>query len=299
MSALDPLGVAPLGGAALDAEAPIARRRRWRGLWRRPLIAASLLGIGVWLVIFVTIDWWTPYDPYAEVGARLRPPSWSHWMGTDALGRDVFTRALYGVRQSLSISVAVIACAVLIGAALGAIGGYVGGWVDRVIMRLADVTMAFPAIFLAMAVTAALGPGLKNAFIALVVVWWPIYARLLRAQVLAVKHREHIAAANVIGASHRRILGRHILPLSFTGVLINATMDLGQVILLTATLSFLGLGAKPPAAEWGAMITDGAQKFYQWWIAVAPGAALVSMVLAFNFLGDGLRDALDVRGDER
>jgi len=196
-------------------------------------------------------------------------------------------------------AVAVIASAVLIGSTLGAAAGFIGGTVDSVIMRLADVTMSFPAILLAMAVAAALGPGLRNGFFAMVIVWWPIYARLLRAQVMAVKQREHIEAAVSIGATRGRILRRHVLPLSFTGVLVNATMDLGQVVILTASLSFLGLGALPPSPEWGAMITEGAKNFYQWWIAVAPGAAMVSVVLGFNVLGDGLRDTFDVKAARR
>ena len=191
--------------------------------------------------------------------------------------------------------VAVIFFAVLIGTVLGSAAGFIGGWVDSVIMRLVDLTLAFPAIFLAMAIAAALGPGLRNAFLAMVIVWWPIYARLMRAQVLSIKGREHIEAAVSIGATRGRILRRHILPLSFTPALVNATMDLGQVVILTATLSFLGLGAKPPSPEWGAMITEGARFFYQWWVAVAPGLAILTVGLAFNFLGDGLRDALDVK----
>lgn len=256
------------------------------------------LGIAVvcfWLLVMLTVHWWAPYEPLADVGERLQSPSWRHPLGTDALSRDVFTRTLYGARQTLPISLAVILAAVTIGCVLGSIAGFVGGWVDNAIMRLVDVTLAFPPIFLAMAIAAALGSGLRNAFFAMVIVWWPIYARLFRGQVMAVKQRDHIQAAVSIGATRARILRKHILPLSFTPALINATLDLGQVVILTATLSFLGLGAKPPSPEWGAMITDGAQFFYQWWIAVAPGLAILSVGLAFNFLGDGLRDALDVR----
>ncbi len=249
----------------------------------------------VWLIVVFTVQWWAPYSPLEAVGKRLQPPSWDHWLGTDALSRDVFTRTLYGARQTLPVSLAVIVTAVTIGTVLGAAAGFMGGKVDSLVMRLVDVTFAFPPIFLAMAVAAALGPGLRNAFFAMVIVWWPIYARLIRGQVMAVKHRDHIQAAMSIGATRWRVLHKHVLPLSFTPALINATLDLGQVVILTATLSFLGLGAKPPSPEWGAMITDGAQFFYQWWIAVAPGIAILTVAMAFNFLGDGLRDALDVR----
>ena len=263
--------------------------------FRRPAIIGGAAVAGAWLIVVLTVSWWAPYGPLESVGRRLDAPSWSHWLGTDALSRDVFTRVLYGARQTLPISVAVIVCAVTIGSIVGSIAGYVGGWLDTVLMRIVDVTVAFPPIFLAMAVAAALGPGLRNAFIAMVIVWWPIYARLLRGQVLSIKHRDHIQAAVSIGAKPSRILRKHVIPLSFTPALINATLDLGQVVILTATLSFLGLGAKPPSPEWGAMITDGAKYFYQWWVAVAPGLAILTIGLALNFLGDGLRDAFDVR----
>lgn len=263
--------------------------------FRRPTIIGGSLVALFWLLVVLTVSWWAPFGPLESVGKRLDPPSRAHWLGTDALSRDVFTRVLYGARQTLPISVGVIVCAVTIGSLLGAFAGYVGGFVDTVIMRIVDVTMAFPPIFLAMAIAAALGPGLRNAFLAMVIVWWPIYARLLRGQVLSIKHRDHIQAAVSIGAKPTRILRKHILPLAFTPALINATLDLGQVVILTATLSFLGLGAKPPSPEWGAMITEGAKYFYQWWVAVAPGLAILTIGLAFNFLGDGLRDAFDIR----
>ena len=275
----------------------VPRRRAWISKeLRRPTIVAGALVAIAWLVVVLTVSWWAPYGPLESVGKRLQAPSRAHWLGTDALSRDVFTRVLYGARQTLPISVAVIISAVTIGALLGSIAGYVGGWVDAIIMRLVDVTVAFPPIFLAMAIAAALGPGLRNAFFAMVIVWWPIYARLLRGQVLSIKHRDHIQAAVSIGAKPNRILRKHVLPLAFTPALINMTLDLGQVVILTATLSFLGLGAKPPSPEWGAMITEGAKYFYQWWVAVAPGLAILTIGLAFNFLGDGLRDAFDVRG---
>jgi peptide/nickel transport system permease protein len=280
---------------SIDDPAPIMVLRAERSPWRRPSMAIGGVVVLFWLVTLLTVQWWAPYPPLDDVGERLQAPSWAHPLGTDALSRDVFTRVLYGARQTLPISVAVIVCAVAIGTLVGSIAGFVGGWVDQALMRVVDVTLAFPPIFLAMAVAAALGPGLRNAFIAMVVVWWPIYARLLRGQVLGIKERDHIQAAVSIGARRNRILRKHVLPMAFTPALINATLDLGQVVILTATLSFLGLGAKPPSPEWGAMITDGASYFYQWWVAAAPGIAILSVGMAFNFLGDGLRDALDVR----
>jgi peptide/nickel transport system permease protein len=272
-----------------------ALTRRLRPPWLTLPVAAGMLVVLAWLVVTLTVQWWAPHDPLELAGRRLRPPSFDHLLGTDALGRDVFSRTLYGAKQSLPIALIVILCAVAIGALAGAVAGFFGGWVDAVIMRLVDVTLAFPPILLAMAITASLGPGLKHAAIAMVIVWWPVYARLLRAQVMAVKQQEHVEAAVAAGAGRFRVLSAHILPLSWTPVLINATMDFGQVVLLAASLSFIGLGAVPPSPEWGAMITDGAVHFYHWWIALGPGMSILSVVLGFNFLGDGLRDILDPR----
>ncbi|HEU0101885.1 MAG TPA: ABC transporter permease [Mycobacteriales bacterium] len=288
----------PVGPTLTTTGVWSGRARRSLGLPRRLRRAQIVLGatvVAIWLVVMLTVQWWAPYDPFAASGPRLQAPSGSHWLGTDALGRDVLTRVLYGARQSLPTAGAVIASAVLIGGVAGTLAGYGGRWADAVVMRIADVTLAFPPILLAMAVAAALGPGLRNGLIAMVVVWWPIYARLVRAQVLSVKNREHVDAAVVVGATRWRILRRHVLPLSLTPVLVNATMDFGQVVILTASLSFLGLGALPPSPEWGSEITEGAKYFYQWWVAVAPGAAMLTVVLATNFMGDGLRDLLDPR----
>ncbi len=243
----------------------------------------------------LTIHFWPVADPLSMVGRRLQPPSGDHWLGTDALGRDVFSRTLHGSVWSIPIAIVVVAFAVAIGSALGAVAGFFGGWWDAVIMRLVDVTVSFPPILLAMAVAAMLGPGLANASIAMVIVWWPIYARLMRAQVLEVREREHVEAAVAGGAGRVRVLVVHVLPLCWTPTLINATMDFGQVVLLAASLSFIGLGATPPSPEWGSMISEGATRFYNWWIAFGPGMAILSVVLATSFLGDGLRDAFDRR----
>lgn len=261
-----------------------------------PLVVGGLIVL-FWLVATVFAPWLTPYDPLDMVARRLQPPSWAHWLGTDALGRDVLTRTLYGARHSLPIAVAVVTIAVTIGALLGAISGFVGGFLGAAIMRMVDITLSFPPMLLAMAVAASLGPGLENAAVAMVIVWWPVYARLTRAQVLEVREREHVEAAVAAGATPRRVLFKHVLPLCWTPVLIGATMDLGQVILLAASLSFIGLGAKPPAPEWGSMISDGASQFYSWWVALGPGMAILTIVLGFNFVGDGLRDYFDPRSE--
>jgi peptide/nickel transport system permease protein len=278
---------------AAAAARPPRRRPQWLTL---PVIAGIAI-ITFWVLVALTVPLWTPYDPLMIAGKRLQPPSAAHWLGTDALGRDVLVRTLYGARFSLPICVAVVAIAVAIGSALGAIAGYIGGFVESVVMRLVDVTLAFPPILLAMAVTASLGPGLEHAAIAMVAVTWPVYARLMRAQVLSLRGREHVEAAIAAGASRPRVLIRHILPLAWSPTLVNATMDLGQIVLLAASLSFIGLGASPPTPEWGQMISEGAIHFYSWWIAFGPGLAILSMVLGFSFVGDGLRDLFDPRSN--
>ncbi|MFO1047081.1 MAG: ABC transporter permease [Geminicoccaceae bacterium] len=265
------------------------RRPHWLSL---PLTVGFAIVL-FWLTVTVLASAMSPYDPLEMVGRRLQAPSWAHWLGTDALGRDVLSRTLHGARHSLPIAVVVVTLSVAIGAALGAVSGFVGGLAGGGIMRLVDVTLSFPPMLLAMAVAASLGPGLENAAIAMVIVWWPVYARLMRAQVLEVREREHVEAAVAAGASRFRVLYKHILPLCWTPVLISATMDLGQVILLAASLSFIGLGATPPTPEWGSMISDGAAQFYSWWVALGPGLAILTIVLGFNFIGDGLHDYFD------
>ena len=275
--------------------------------WRRSRAVLSVLGqlpltgkmglaiLVFWLLVLITISVLPLPDPLAMAGRRLQPPSFEFWLGTDALGRDVFSRTLWGAVYTIPIAFAVVLSAVAIGSFMGAIAGYSGRWADSVIMRAADVTLSFPPILLAMIVAATLGPGLSNAAVAMVIVWWPIYARLMRAQVLEVRTREHVEAAIAGGAGRMRVLRVHILPLCWTPTLINATMDFGQVALLAASLSFIGLGASPPTPEWGSMISEGAIRFYSWWIATGPGLAILSIVLATSFLGDGLRDIFDRR----
>jgi peptide/nickel transport system permease protein len=285
---------------ALDVEhfVPPAEPGTWaaiRGALRSWPITVGGGVLVLWVVVAVTIPLWSWAGPRETVGERLTSPNGSQLLGTDALGRDVLIRTLYGARDSMPAAAAVIVLTVIIGSALGALAGYSGGVVESVIMRFTDVVLGFPPIFLAMAVAAALGPGLRNTVIALVLVWWPIYARLLRGQVMTIKNREHVEAAVAVGVPRRRILRRHVLPLAITPVMINATMDFGQVLIFTASLSFLGLGATPPSPEWGLTIDDGTRNFYQWWISLGPGLAILSVVLAANFLGDGLRDHFDVK----
>jgi peptide/nickel transport system permease protein len=261
---------------------------------------ALVIGVGIlvfWIVVALTVHLWAPYDPLKIVGRRLQPPSLEHWMGTDALGRDVLIRTFYGAQYSLSIAVVVVVASVMIGSLVGALSGFFGGWVDSILMRIVDITLSFPPVLLAMSIAASLGPGIQNTAIAVVVVWWPVYARLMRGQVLDVISRDHIEAAIAGGASRSRLLLKHILPLSWTPTIISATMDFGQVVLLAASLSFIGLGVKPPTPEWGSMISEGAQHFYSWWIAFGPGVAILSIGLGCNFIGDTLRDILDPKDD--
>lgn len=274
--------------------ASVGRFVRHLGWRQAPVIFAVAVLVSL-VVIAVTIPWWTPYDPIGLAGRRLQPPSAAHWLGTDALGRDVLVRTLYGARYSLPIAVSVLIVAVGIGVAVGALAGFLGGIVDNVLMRLADITLAFPPVLLAMAIAASLGPGLVNTALALIIVWWPIYARLMRAQVLNVKKLDHVDAAIVGGVKPGRLLVKHIMPLCWSPILVNMTMDVGQVILLAAGLSFIGLGAQPPTPEWGQMIAEGASNFYCWWIALGPGMAIFLVSLSSNFLGDALRDVSDPR----
>jgi peptide/nickel transport system permease protein len=267
-----------------------------RALLQRPSAAVGLVILLFWIIVAFTVTFVIPFDPLVtDVSARLQPPSAAYWFGTDDLGRDIFRRTLYGARISLPAGFLTVAGALLIGSVIGAVAGYAGGWVDVILMRLADMVLAFPSIVLAMAIAAALGPGLKNALIAIVVVLWPEYARLMRAQVLAIKTQEFVTAAESLGVSRLRLLLVHILPNTQAPLVVKATLDVGAAIVLTAGLSFIGLGAVPPAPEWGAMIREGQRRFSQWWMATFPGLAIFSVVMALNFLGDGLRDALDPR----
>ena len=287
----------------MSASAAVSLRLR-RGLygrfagrlsWRSAPVIFGAAIVLAFILVALTIPLWTPYDPVALAGRRLQPPSLDHWCGTDALGRDVFIRTLYGTRYSLPIAAIVLTAGVSIGVLLGALAGFFGGLLDSIVMRFADVTLSFPPILLAMAIAASLGPGLLHTAIALIIVWWPIYARLMRAQVINVKGLDHVDAAVIAGALPGRVLLKHIMPLCWSPILVNITMDVGQVILLASGLSFIGLGAQPPTPEWGQMIAEGASSFYSWWIALGPGLAIFLISLSFNFLGDGVRDLIDPR----
>jgi len=261
---------------------------------RSAVFGAALLWF--WLFLALLAPLLAPFSPLQQnLRERLQPPDRVHLFGTDEVGRDIFSRVLYGARISLPVALMVVTLSGAFGTLLGAVAGFLGGWTDEVIMRVADATLAFPALILAMAITTALGPGLFNAALAITLVLWPEYARLMRGEVLRVREMEYVTAARALGASRLRILGRHILPNSIPLMLVKASLDAGNAILLASALSFVGLGAAPPSPEWGAMVSMGRQKFFEWWIAAAPGMAIFTAVMGFNFLGDGLRDLLDPR----
>ena len=263
-------------------------------MFRTPTAVIGFILVMAWILIALTIPAWSPYDPLKQdVIHRLKPPSQQHLFGTDYLGRDVLSRVLYGSRVSLPVSLIVASSSLVVGSVIGAIGGYFRGTLDDILMRLADVTLAFPSILLAMAIVTVSGPGLRNAMLAMLIVGWPRYARLMRAQVLGIKEREYVLAARSIGAKESRILARHIVPMCTGPLVVAVTLDLGSVLLLASALSFIGLGAVPPQSEWGLMVAEGRSKFLQWWISGFPGLAIMSLVLGFNFIGDAMRDALD------
>lgn len=293
---------------ALDLAASRAQRRgrRWwqsrgarsgnaRSPWRQPLAIVGLGVIVVWALVAVFAPLIAPRDPIAQNSPLFLMPGAHHWFGTDELGRDVLSRVVFGTRITLPLAALLVIASMIIGSVLGGLAGLLGGAVDTVIMRTADLVFAFPGIILAMAVTAALGPQLRNAVIAVVVVSWPIYARLVRGLVLSARTSQYVISSRMLGASSWRTLLVDIRPNVAGPVLVMAALDMGNAILLLSGLSFLGLGAQPPAAEWGAMVAAGATNFDKWWISLFPGLAILTVVLAFNFVGDTLRDVLDPR----
>ncbi|MEA3230284.1 MAG: ABC transporter permease [Thermodesulfobacteriota bacterium] len=260
-----------------------------------------LIGVGVVVLLVIAAlfaPWVTPFPEDAKYaihfGSKLKPPSMDHFFGTDALGRDIFTRVVFGARMTIRIGVTVLAIALALGVPLGLVAGYFGGRIDDVIMRISDIFLSFPSLLLPLAIAAALGPSITNAMIAIAVAWFPWYVRIVRAQVLTVKEELYVESARSIGVSRLGILFRHVLPNAMAPVIIQASMDMGYTILTAAGLSFIGVGARPPTVEWGLMITDARAYFLDfWWTVTFPGLAIFVTVLAFNLLGDGLRDILD------
>lgn len=265
-------------------------------LLRNPLVIVGLVIVIGWIVVALFVPALAPNDPLAQnLDVRNQPPDATFIMGTDELGRDIYSRVLWGAQVTIPAGLAVIIIGSTIGTLVGAVAGYLGGFWDELLMRVTELFMAFPTIILALAVTAALGPDLRNAVLALVIVWWPNYARLVRGLVLEIKTQEYVEAAHGMGASGFYILTRTILPNCIAPAVILATLDIGTAILTFAGLSFLGLGPEPSSPEWGRMVSLGIEFFEQWWMWFFPGVAIASLVMAFNFIGDGLRDILDPR----
>ena len=276
---------------------PAGRARTLRRVLRDPLTVAGCALVTLLVLMALTAPLLTLRNPVKiDLAQRLLPPGSGHPFGTDDLGRDVYSRVISGSRISLRAGFFVLVFAVAIGTCVGGCSGYAGGGVDEALMRVTDMFLAFPPLVLAMAVAAALGRGLTNAMIAVIFVWWPWYARLVRSQVLALKEREYVLAARSQGAGTAKILIRHILPNTSSQIIVQASLDVGYAILVTASLGFIGLGAQPPLPEWGAMIAQGrAFLLNSWWYPTFPGLAIMLTVLGFNLIGDGLRDALDPR----
>jgi peptide/nickel transport system permease protein len=293
--------VASVPGRAPDS-ALAARLEAWRrGLYR--FRGSTLSVVGLVICVFLLLvgifgQYFVPFPEHIVGGiaprARFLPPSAQHWFGTNELGQDVFSLVVAGTRVSLLCGLAVVLIGATVGTFLGAVAGYFGGWVDEIIMRLTDLKLTIPGLILAMAIAAALGPGIVNMIIAVALSWWPGFARLVRGEVLSKKEELFVLAARALGATHTRLLFRHILPNILGPVIVKMSLDMGFAILTIAALGFIGIGVKPPTPEWGSLlaIARGYMPEY-WWTAVYPGLAIFLAVFGFNLLGDGLRDVLD------
>jgi peptide/nickel transport system permease protein len=287
----------------LLSDAPASRRQAawgrryqaWLAFRRNPLAVAGLAIVVVMLIAALLAPWLATHDPGAQnLANRLKPPSAEHWLGTDELGRDVWSRLLFGGQITLGMVVSVVILVAPFGLVIGCIAGYAGGVWDRLLMRVTDVFLAFPRLILALAFVAAMKPGVESAVIAIALTAWPPYARLARAETLTVRRSDYIAAVRLTGASGARIVLRHVAPMCVPSLVVRVTLDMSSIILTAAGLGFLGLGAQPPIPEWGTMIAT-ARRFIleQWCVPVIPGLAIFAASLAFNLLGDGLRDVLD------
>ncbi|PYE80593.1 nickel transporter permease [Pseudoroseicyclus aestuarii] len=278
-----------------------ALAQRWYfGL--RHLLSSPIAVLGLVIVVALVLaaafaPLLATHNPYRQdLGRALLAPSSAHWMGTDELGRDVWSRLVYGSRTTLYITMLVTVLVAPVGFLIGALAGFIGGWLDTVLMRLTDIFLAFPSLVLALAFSAALGPGIENAVLAIALTIWPPVARLARAETLTVRNSDYVASARLQGASTLRILWRHLVPVCLPSIIVRLTLNMASVILTAAGLGFLGLGAQPPLAEWGAMAAAGRQYLIDaWWLTTFPGLAILLVSMAFNLLGDGLRDMLDPR----
>lgn len=288
----------------LMSDAPASRRQAVLGNVYRGFVAfvsnpAALAGLFI-IALLILMAIFAPLlaggiSPIKQnLASRLAPPSGEHWFGTDELGRDIYARTLYGARVTLTIVMLVSVVVAPVGLAVGTLAGYLGGWIDAVLMRITDIFLAFPRLVLALAFAAALGPGIENAVIAISLTAWPSYARIARSETVTIAKSDFILAVVMQGASTWRVLFKHIVPLCLSSVIVRLTLDMAGIILTAAGLGFLGLGAQPPSAEWGAMVSAGRDVILdQWWVATIPGIAIFIVSLGFNLLGDGLRDVFD------
>jgi peptide/nickel transport system permease protein len=270
---------------------------RWKRGLRSPAATTGAIILLLLVIIAVFAPWLAPKDPLQQdIAVRLRPPGPGHWLGTDNLGRDILSRLIYGARPTLGIAVLVIAAAAPVGLLIGIVAGYAGGWAERVLMRFTDIVLAFPQLVLAMAFAGLLGAGTFNGALAVALTIWPSYARQARAETLAIRHSDYLAAARMLGIRGGRLLWGHVLPMCLPFVYVRLALDMAATILSLSSLGFLGLGVQPPTPEWGAMVADGSKVIFdQWWVAAAPGAAILIVCIAFNLLADGLRDLGDPR----
>jgi peptide/nickel transport system permease protein len=269
----------------------------WRYFRRSRLAVGGLAVIVIMFVIAGSASFIAPYDPgKTEVSMKLKPPSLQHYLGTDQLGRDVFSRMLFGSRVSLSVGFVAVAISICIGILVGAMAGYYGRWVDSVLMRFVDIMLCFPSFFLILTVVALLGPSLFKVMVVIGITSWMGTSRFVRAEFLSLRERDFAQAAKALGVKDFRIIFRHILPNALAPVFVTATLDVATAILVEAGLSFLGFGVQPPAPSWGNILTEGRTYIFDaWWLTVFPGLAILVTVLSFNLLGEGLRDALDPR----
>ena len=292
----------------LLSEEPTSRRQAWFASWYKgwlTLRSNKLTMFGLYVLAFLLLcaifaPVLATHDPFAQdLGQRLLAPGENgHLFGTDSLGRDIYSRILYGARISIYIVLLVVMVAPLVGLIVGTVSGYAGGWIDVLLMRITDIFLAFPRLILALAFVAALGAGIENAVLAISLTAWPPYARIARAETLTIRNSDYIHAIKLQGAGPLRILTKHIWPLCISSLVIRVTLDMAGIILTAAGLGFLGLGAQPPSPEWGAMISEGRKYILDyWWVATIPGIAIFAISLAFNLLGDGLRDVLDPKED--
>lgn len=272
-------------------------REVFRFLRRSPLAALGALIVLIYALLALTAPVLAPHPPLLQtLELRLLPPRPGYPFGLDQLGRDILSRVLYGARLSLLIGMVVVGLAGVLGTTVGVVAGFAGGRVDHVLMRVTDIFFAFPSLILAMAIAAALGPSLPNTMVAIAMVTWPVYARLSRAQTITLRRQEFVEAARAVGASDARLMLRHILPNTLSPLVVQASFNMGEAILIASGLSFIGFGAHPPTPEWGVMISEGRDYITtQWWVPTIPGIAILLAVTGFNLLGDGLRDLLDPR----